>query len=132
LDVLEKKKERKMEVKVKVWIEDDKNNLVFGGGKTEILEYIKETGSIAEASQKIGLSYKKTWSHIQILEKYIEDSLVITQKGGGEQGGTTLTPKAIEIIENFKLLQNEVKEYTKQRFTELFENSKTDILNLKN
>ena len=121
-----------MEVKVKVWIEDDKNNLVFGGGKTEILEYIKETGSIAEASQKIGLSYKKAWSHIQILEKYIEDSLVITQKGGGEQGGTRLTPKALEIIENYKLLQHDVREYTKERFTELFENSKTDILNLKN
>jgi molybdate transport system regulatory protein len=121
-----------MEVKVKVWIEDDKNNLVFGGGKTEILEYIKETGSIAEASQKIGLSYKKAWSHIQVLEKYIEDSLVITQKGGGEQGGTTLTPKAIEIIENYKLLQNDVKEFTTNRFKELFENSKTDILNLKN
>jgi len=121
-----------MEVKVKVWIEDDKSNLVFGGGKTEILEYINETGSIAEAAQRIGLNYKKTWSHIQILEKYIEDSLVITQKGGGEQGGTTLTPKAKEIIENYKLLQKDVKEYTKERFIELFENSKTDILNLKN
>jgi len=121
-----------MEVKVKVWIEDDKNNLVFGGGKTEILEYIKETGSIAEASQKIGLSYKKAWSHIKVLEKYIEDSLVIKQKGGGEQGGTKLTPKAIEIIDNYKLLQKEVKEFTQTRFSELFENNENDILNLKN
>lgn len=121
-----------MEVKVKVWIEDDKKNLVFGGGKTEILECIKETGSIAEASQQIGLSYKKAWSHIQVLEKYIEDSLVITQKGGGKQGGTTLTPKALEIIDNYKILQQDVKEYTRGRFKELFENSKTDILNLKN
>lgn len=120
-----------MEVKVKVWIEDDKKNLVFGGGKMEILKYIKQTGSIAEAAQQIGLNYKKTWSHIQILEKYIEDTLVITQKGGGEQGGTTLTPKALEIIENYKILQDDVKEYTQQRFKELFEESTTDILNLK-
>jgi len=120
-----------MEVKVKVWIEDDKNNLVFGGGKTEILEYINQTGSIAEAAQKIGLNYKKTWSHIKILEKYIEDELVITQKGGGEQGGSTLTPKAKEIIKNYKQLQSDVKEYTKQRFEELFTNSQTNILNLK-
>jgi len=120
-----------MEVKVKVWIEDDKNNLVFGGGKTEILEYIHKTGSISEAAQQIGLNYKKTWSHIQVLEKYIEDSLVITQKGGGEQGGTRLTPKAIEIMENYKLLQKDVQEFTSKRFTELFKNTQTDILNLK-
>jgi molybdate transport repressor ModE-like protein len=120
-----------MEVRVKVWIEDDKNNLVFGGGKTEILEYIDEKGSIAEAAQKMGLNYKKTWTHIKVLEKYIEDELVITQKGGGEQGGSTLTPKAKEIIENFKILKKDVRAYTQERFKELFVNSKTDILHLK-
>ena len=129
--VLKKEKGKKMEVKVKVWIEDDKNNLVFGGGKMEILEYIEQTGSIAEASTKIGLSYKKAWTHIKVLEKYIEDELVITQKGAGEQGGSTLTPKAKEIITNYKKLQSDVKEYTQDRFKDLFVNSKIDILNLK-
>lgn len=120
-----------MEVKVKVWIEDDKKNLVFGGGKTEILEYIDKTGSIAGASQKIGLNYKKTWTHIKILEKHIEDELVITQKGRGENGGTTLTPNAKELIENFKILKSDVQKYTQERFKELFVNTNTDILNIK-
>ena len=66
-----------MEVKVKVWIEDENKNLIFGHGKTEILEQIEKTGSISKASQEIGMNYKKAWSHIKILEEFIEDDLVV-------------------------------------------------------
>ena len=68
-----------MEIKVKVWIEDENKNLIFGSGKTEILRQIEETGSISEAAKKVGMNYKKAWSHIKILEEYIEDDLVIAQ-----------------------------------------------------
>ena len=67
-----------MHIKVKVWIEDENRNLVFGSGKTEILEYIDLTGSISKTAQKVGMNYKKAWSHIKILENYIEEDLVIT------------------------------------------------------
>ena len=42
-----------MEIKVKVWIEDENKNLIFGSGKTEILRQIEETGSISEAAKKV-------------------------------------------------------------------------------
>lgn len=115
-----------MQIKVKTWIEDDEKNLVFGGGKTQILEFIDETGSISEASKKVGMNYKKAWSHIKILQEYIEDELVIVNKGRNS-GGTTLTPKAKEIIENYKLLQQEIKDYSQKRFEELFLNEKEMI-----
>lgn len=108
-----------MQLKVKTWIEDDKDNLIFGGGKTQILEFIDETGSISEASKKVGMNYKKAWSHIKILQEYIEDELVIVNKGRNS-GGTTLTPKAKEIIANYKQLQNEIRTYSQERFDELF------------
>lgn len=31
-----------MEIKVKIWIEDNKQNLIFGSGKTEILKEIEK------------------------------------------------------------------------------------------
>lgn len=111
-----------MQIKVKTWIEDENKNLIFGSGKTEILEYIDITGSISKAAQKVGMNYKKAWTHIQILENYIEDELVITQKGRGENSGSRLTPKAKELIELYKTLDNDVKNYTKKRFDELFNN----------
>jgi molybdate transport repressor ModE-like protein len=105
--------------KIKIWIEDDNDNLIFGGGKTQILELIDETGSIAEASKRAGMNYKKAWSHIKILQKYIDDELVIVQKGRNS-GGTRLTPKAKELVEDFKKLKEDVKAFSDERFTQLF------------
>ena len=112
--------------KIKIWIEDNEQNLVFGGGKTQILELIDETGSISEASKRAGMNYKKAWSHIKILQEYIDDELVIVNKGRSS-GGTTLTPKAKEIVENFKILRSEVKAFNDKRFQELFLNDKEVI-----
>mgnify|MGYP006365356769 CR=1 FL=1 len=64
-----------MEVRVKVWIEDENKNLIFGSGKTEILEYIEQTGSISKAAKLLDMNYKKAWSHIKILEELIEDDI---------------------------------------------------------
>lgn len=108
-----------MIVKVKTWLEDDNENLIFGGGKTQILELIDETGSISEASKKVGMNYKKAWTHIKILQEYIEDDLVVVKKGR-DSGGTSLTPKAKELIGKYKLLEKEVREFSTKRFEEIF------------
>ena len=116
-----------MQIKVKTWIEDEKQNLIFGGGKTQILKYIDETGSILAASKILGMNYKKAWSHIKILQEYFEDDLVIVQKGRNN-GGTPLTPKAKEIIKNYQILQDEFIVYAHERFDVIFLNKKASIV----
>ena len=120
-----------MNIKVKVWIEDDNKNLIFGSGKTEILEYIDLTGSISKTAQKVGMNYKKAWNHIKILENYIEDDLVITQKGRGEGSGTKLTPKAKELVNLYKTLDEDIKEFAQKRFNELFISKEDKIISTK-
>lgn len=120
-----------MEVKVKIWLEDKSGNLVFGSGKNEILKYVELTGSISKAATKVGMNYKKTWSHIQVLENYIEDKLVITKKGRGEDSGSKLTPKAKELIELYNQLNEDIKEFSQKRFEELFLNQKEELISLK-
>jgi molybdate transport repressor ModE-like protein len=107
-------------IKTKTWMENQNQDLLFGKGKTEILECIDELGSIAKAAEKLDMSYKKAWSHIKILQKNLDDVLVETQKGAGEQGGTVLTPKAYEYITKYRQLQNEIEEFANERFKELF------------
>jgi molybdate transport repressor ModE-like protein len=120
-----------MKVRVKIWIEDEEKNLIFGGGKTEVLELIDETGSISKAAQRVGMNYKKAWTHIKILEKHIEDDLVNTNKGQGEFSGSSLTPKAREVIQTYKILQHDIKKYADARFKELFLKDNKEILNIK-
>ncbi len=114
------KKGVRLYIKTKTWMENGKKELLFGKGKTEILEEIEKTGSIAKAAQNLGMNYKKAWSHIKLLQKNLEDILVITQKGNGENSGTKLTPKAKEYIQKYKQLQREIEEFANERFKELF------------
>ncbi len=110
----------KLYLKTKTWIENAEHQLLFGKGKTEILELIEQEGSIAKAAEKLGMSYKKAWTHIKILQRNIDDELVVPQKGGGGKGGTTLTPKARELIRNYSQLQKDIESFANQRFLELF------------
>ncbi len=112
--------EKKLCVRTKTWIENNKKNLLFGKGKTEILELIQQEGSIAKAAEKMGLNYKKAWTHIKILQNNIADELVVSQKGGGGTGGTVLTPKAIALIDNYRQLQKDIESFANKRFQELF------------
>ncbi len=112
--------EIKLYVKTKTWIENAEHELLFGKGKTEILELIEKEGSIAKAAEKLEMSYKKAWTHIKILQKNIADELVVPQKGGVGKGGTSLTPKALELVRNYSQLQKDIEAYANRRFMELF------------
>jgi len=109
-----------MNVKAKIWIEDGEQNLVFGEGKTQILEYINELGSISKAAKKANINYKKAWTHINTIENNISDNIVVRKKGGANGGGTTLTPKGVELIDKFNQFREEVRRFADDKFQELF------------
>lgn len=118
LGCFKQKKGKRMRVRTKTWIEDGEGNLLFGKGKTEVLELIEKTGSIVGASKEIGINYKKTWGHIKVLERNVEDEMVKSKQGG--QGGSTLTPIAKDTIKKFKELQEDIEAYANERFKEIF------------
>ena len=120
LGCFKEKKRTRLYVKTKTWMENQRKELLFGKGKTEILLEIARTGSIAKAAENLEMNYKKAWSHIKLLQKNLDDVLVITQKGNGENSGTKLTPKAMEYISKYKQLQREIEEFANERFKELF------------
>ncbi len=117
---MDKKTPIHLYVRTKTWIENERKELLFGKGKTEILELIEREGSIAKAAEKMGINYKKAWTHVKILRDNIADELVVPQKGGGGKGGTVLTPKADEMIKNYRQLQLEIEAFANKRFVELF------------
>ena len=120
LGCFKEKKRARLYLKTKTWIENENAELLFGKGKTEVLELIEQEGSIAKAAEKLGMNYKKAWTHVKILQKNLDDVLVESHKGGGDQGGSKLTPKADEFIKSYKELQKDIEIYANERFKELF------------
>jgi molybdate transport system regulatory protein len=76
-----------------------------GPGRADLLELIAETGSIAEAARRMGMSYKRAWSLVQALNDGFGAPLVETARGGKEQGAS-LTDQGREVLERYRGMQD--------------------------
>ena len=70
-----------MEENVKVTLVEN-GMIFFGPGAEELFQFIKETGSVREAAEKMGLSYSKAWKLIRQTEEMLEKKMVQRSKGG--------------------------------------------------
>lgn len=108
-----------MRIKSKVWLEKE-GALVFGVGRTRILETIHDTGSINKAAKKMKMSYRRAWSCVVSIEKRIGHPLVIRTKGGKDGGGAILTDYAKDLLKKFAKLEEEVEKFTNKRYKNIF------------
>ena len=75
---------------------------LFGPGKADLLQGIAETGSIAAASRRMGMSYKRAWYLIDTLNTYFREPVVISSKGGLKGGGATLTDTGKTVLAQYR------------------------------
>ncbi len=90
-----KKVNKKPGVKLRLVLE---SGIAMGPGKAEILRGIKETGSITAAGRRLGMSYKRAWQLVDVLNHDFREPLVKTSKGGQSGGGAALTPFGDRIL----------------------------------
>lgn len=76
-----------------------------GPGRADLLEQIAETGSIAAAGRKMGMSYRRAWALVQDMKAGFGADLVETSRGGSAQGGARLTPLGEEVLTRYRRMQ---------------------------
>jgi hypothetical protein len=64
-----------------------KHAVAIGPDKADVLQAIAETGSIAEAGRRLGMSYQRVWSLVRAMNGDFIEPLVQTQCGGGGDCG---------------------------------------------
>ncbi|HEV3250896.1 MAG TPA: LysR family transcriptional regulator [Puia sp.] len=101
-----------------LWIECDGERFL-GPGKVELLERIADTGSINKAAKQMGMSYKKAWGMVKILNKQTAKPFVIVQTGGEKGGGSTLTEEAWQLIKYHRLLRERFTGFLKKETNRL-------------
>lgn len=76
----------------------------IGPGRADILDLIDQTGSISEAAKRMGMSYKRAWSLVQELNNGFGTPLVLSSRGGPDQGAS-LTPAGAEVLYRYRSMQ---------------------------
>jgi len=108
-----------LEPKVKLWIEKD-GQLVLGQYRVTLLRHIAETGSLAQAAQRVGWSYRRAWGKIKEIEQNLGAPLVHSTVGGRGGGHTSLTPLAERLVALFDELQSSVERDVIRNFQRSF------------
>ncbi len=73
----------------------------------ELLMHIEQEGSITKAAKAMKMSYKAAWDAVDAMNNLSEFPLVTSAKGGKGGGGTHLSEYAKELINTYKILQEE-------------------------
>ncbi|WP_368414826.1 winged helix-turn-helix domain-containing protein [Falsiroseomonas sp.] len=87
----------------------------FGPGKAELLEAIRDTGSIAAAGRRMGMSYQRAWDLVAAMNAHFREPVVAAAKGGARGGGTALTPFGVEILAAYREIEALAAEATAEK-----------------
>ncbi|MFV0358647.1 winged helix-turn-helix domain-containing protein [Tropicimonas sp.] len=89
-------------LRIRVVFDDD---AMLGPGKADLLERIRETGSIAAAGRTMSMSYKRAWSLVEEMNAVFRDPLVVSTRGGRKGGGARLTESGEAILTHYRKLE---------------------------
>jgi molybdate transport system regulatory protein len=88
--------------RLRVVLEPD---IAIGPGKADLLESIRETGSIAAAGRRLGMSYKRAWLLVETMNACFKAPLVEASRGGLARGGATLTPDGERVLDCYRRME---------------------------
>lgn len=106
-------KGEKYNVKFRIWFFAGDEKLL-GIGRVELLERIKETGSISSAAKAMKMSYRQAWQMVSEMNERSKKILVEKQLGGKSGGGARVTETGEYLIKIFYELENKVKALIKE------------------
>ncbi len=87
-------------VRAKLWLEID-GKPFFGEGRFQLLKGIDKYGSINQAAKAVNIPYRRAWSYLHAMEDRLGIKLIVTQTGGYNGGGTSLSMEAKEFLTKY-------------------------------
>jgi molybdate transport system regulatory protein len=82
-----------------------REGVAFGPGKAQLLEGIRDTGSIAAAGRSMNMSYSRAWGLVEAMNSEFRAPLVSSAKGGASHGGAALTPLGEAVLARFRRME---------------------------
>jgi molybdate transport system regulatory protein len=93
---------RTVGARLRIVLEPD---IAIGPGKADLLQGIRETGSIAAAGRRLGMSYKRAWLLVETMNRCFKSPLVEASRGGRARGGANLTPAGERVLDCYRRME---------------------------
>ncbi len=88
----------------------------LGPGKIELLETIEQTGSLRQAAQVLGMSYRRAWLLLDAVNRSFTEPAAIASVGGQGGGGARLTPFGNELIRRYRTAAKNIETLARTEF----------------
>ncbi|MCI0776715.1 MAG: LysR family transcriptional regulator [Chloroflexi bacterium] len=108
-----------LEPRIKLWVEKD-GHLVLSDYRVRILQLVRETGSLAQAAERLGLSYRRVWGKVREIEQNLGLSLVESEVGGAGGGGSSLTEDGERLVALYERFRRRMEGELGKEFRQLF------------
>ncbi len=92
----------------------------FGHGMARLLTLVQEQHSLRKAAAQMRMAYSKAWRMVQTAEAELGASLLVTQTGGKDGGGATLTPFAQDFLQRYQAFEKAVDAEAHRLFETMF------------
>ncbi|MCP3467234.1 winged helix-turn-helix domain-containing protein [Bradyrhizobium sp. CCGUVB23] len=95
----------------------------IGPGKIQLLENIREHGSISAAGRAMDMSYKRAWDLVDEINRICGHAAVEPQTGGKNGGGALLTPFGTALVARYRKIERDAARAVRKELMAL----RTDI-----
>ena len=89
---------------LRIDIDDDER---IGPGKIQLLEQIRESGSISAAGRAMDRSDKRAWDLVDEVNRICRQPAVDRQTGGKNGGGAALTPFGESLVAHYRKIERD-------------------------
>ncbi len=79
--------------------------IAVGPGRIELLEAVREAGSITAAARGLGMSYRRAWMLLDDLNRCLRAPVVESVHGGAQGGGSRLTDTGLELVRLYRHIE---------------------------
>ena len=108
-----------MTPRLKLWIERD-GRIALSDYRVRLLVLVRDSGSLARAAARMGLSYRRAWGKVKELERNLDLPLVQSAVGGAGGGHTEITPEGRELLRRYAEFQSRAEAAVNEAYRATF------------